>query len=168
MEAKRTLSVFVDESGRFQHPDPDSRFYIIGMVFHDQSDDIARQTKDFNRSICDLGLDPEAFVFHAGPLIRREKGYEFLSRHHRGKIYNRMMTFARRINFKWHCLCVDKKYLNSSLQIVSKLHTLTPIFYGIHVYVLTSRPVVRVINSDGLKKGFANAAPVASRINSHG
>lgn len=41
MEAKRTLSVFVDESGRFQHPDPDSRFYIIGMVFHDQSDDIA-------------------------------------------------------------------------------------------------------------------------------
>ena len=28
MEAKRTLSMFVDESGRFQHPDPDSRFYI--------------------------------------------------------------------------------------------------------------------------------------------
>ena len=98
MEAKRTLSVFVDESGRFQHPDADSRFYIIGMVFHDQSDDIAQQIKDFNRSIGDLGLDPEAFVFHAGPLIRREKGYEFLSRHHRGKIYNRMMTFARRIN----------------------------------------------------------------------
>ena len=68
------------------------------MVFHDQSDDIARQIKDFNCRICDLGLDPEAFVFHAGPLIRREKGYEFLSRHHRGKIYNRMMTFARRIN----------------------------------------------------------------------
>ena len=32
-----------------------------------------------------------------------------------------MMTFARRIDFKWHCLCVDKKYINSSLQIVCRL-----------------------------------------------
>ena len=37
---EKTLSVFVDESGRFQHPDRDSRFYIVGMVFHDQSADI--------------------------------------------------------------------------------------------------------------------------------
>ena len=27
-----TLSVFVDESGRFQRPDPSSRFYIVGMI----------------------------------------------------------------------------------------------------------------------------------------
>ena len=30
-----TLSIFVDESGRFQYPDADSRFYILGLVFHD-------------------------------------------------------------------------------------------------------------------------------------
>jgi len=117
----KTLSVFVDESGRFLYPDTDSRFYIVGMVFHDQSMDITNAIRDFNRSICGLGLDPDTFVFHAGPLVRREKGYEFFSRNHRGKIYNRMMTFARRIDFKWHCLCVDKKYINSSLQIVTKL-----------------------------------------------
>ena len=80
-----------------------------------------RAVSDFNRSIHEMGLDPDAFVFHAGPLIRREKGYEFFTRNHRGKIYNRMMTFARRIDFKWHCLCVDKKYINSSLQIVGRL-----------------------------------------------
>lgn len=34
MEQERTLSVFVDESGRFLHPDAISRFYIVGMVFH--------------------------------------------------------------------------------------------------------------------------------------
>ena len=32
-----TLSVFVDESGNFKLPDRESRFYIIGMVIHDQS-----------------------------------------------------------------------------------------------------------------------------------
>ena len=37
---KKTLSVFVDESGRFRHPDSDSRFYIVSLVLHDQSVDI--------------------------------------------------------------------------------------------------------------------------------
>ena len=77
MESKKTLSVFVDESGRFLYPDDDSRFYIVGMVFHDQSMDISSAVRDFDRSIYSLGLDPDAFVFHAGPLVRREKGYEF-------------------------------------------------------------------------------------------
>lgn len=123
MKQEKTLSVFVDESGRFLHPDADSRFYIVGLVFHNQEEDISQAVNEFNRSMESLGIDPESFVFHAGPLIRREKGYEFLSRHYRGKIYCRMMTFARRINFKWHCLSVDKKFINSSLQIVSKLQT---------------------------------------------
>jgi len=74
----KTLSIFVDESGRFQHPDADSRFYILGMVFHDQSHDISRIVADLERSELELGL--EGHCFHAGPLIRKEKGYEIMSR----------------------------------------------------------------------------------------
>lgn len=144
MEKKTTLSVFVDESGRFRHPDADSRFYIVGMVFHNQANDISQAVGDFNRSLNSLGIDPDAFVFHAGPLIRREKGYEFLSRHHRGRIYNRMMTFARRIDFKWHCLCVDKKFINSSLQIVSKLQTQLDAFIDSHKSMLNDIDKVKV------------------------
>ena len=29
----KVLSVFVDESGKFQYPDLHSRFYIVGMIF---------------------------------------------------------------------------------------------------------------------------------------
>ena len=29
---KKTLSIFVDESGRFQYPDTTSRFYIVSAV----------------------------------------------------------------------------------------------------------------------------------------
>ena len=144
MEPNGILSVFVDESGRFLHPDSESRFYIIGMVFHDQSADISKAVKDFDRSIYDLGLDPNAFVFHAGPLVRREKGYEFFSRHHRGKIYNRMMTFAKRINFKWHCLCVDKKYINSSLQIVGRLQSQLDEFIEAHKSTMESVSKIKV------------------------
>lgn len=144
MKEGKTLSVFVDESGRFLYPDAESRFYIVGMVFHNQDVDISQAVRDFNRSIYGLGLDPETFVFHAGPLIRREKGYEFFSRHHRGRIYNRMMTFARRVDFQWHCLCVDKKYINSSLQIVGKLQTQLDDFLETHKNLLDDVSRVKI------------------------
>lgn len=144
MEKKSILSVFVDESGRFRYPDNDSRFYIIGMVFHKQSDDISDMISAFDRSIMDLGLDPESFVFHAGPLIRKEKGYEFFSRKLRGKIYSRMMAFARKIDFKWHCLYVDKKFINSSLQIVSQLQKQLDTFVHTHKEILDNVDKIRV------------------------
>ena len=87
-----TLSIFVDESGRFQYLDNASRFYILGMVFHDQSLDISSLVADLERSESELGL--EGHCFHAGPLIRKEKGYEILSRKFRGRIFSRMMAFA--------------------------------------------------------------------------
>ena len=34
------ISVFVDESGSFDATDLASRYYLVCMVFHDQSDDI--------------------------------------------------------------------------------------------------------------------------------
>ena len=52
-----TLSVFVDESGRFQYPDDGSRFYILSMVFHDQSIDISPLVADLERSESELGLE---------------------------------------------------------------------------------------------------------------
>ncbi len=39
--ADNILSIFVDESGSFKFPDSESRFYIMGIVFHDQSLDIS-------------------------------------------------------------------------------------------------------------------------------
>ena len=116
---RKTLSVFVDESGRFQHPDPDSRFYILGMVLHDQDDSIAAQIRDLERA--EGEIDIENHCFHAGPLIRKEKGYEFLNRKFRGRIFSRMMAFASKVPFRYHCLCVDKKMIDSAAQIVTHL-----------------------------------------------
>lgn len=53
----RKLSVFVDESSSFLYPDRDSRFYIIGTVFHDQSVDIGPQLKEMDRAIEEIGMD---------------------------------------------------------------------------------------------------------------
>ena len=142
--AKRKLSVFVDESGSFLYPDSDSRFYVIGMVFHDQSIDIRQQLTDMDRAIDEIGLDPETFVFHAGPLIRREQGYEFLGRRLRERIFARMMTFARKIDFKYKCIIADKRYVTSPAQLAEKLRDGLSRFVGSHKPMLEQLDAVKV------------------------
>ena len=63
----------------------------------------------------------EDFCFHAGPLIRKEKGYQYLSREKRTAIFSRMLTFARQMDFTFHCLVVDKQFVTSSRQIIERL-----------------------------------------------
>lgn len=138
----KTLSIFVDESGRFQHPDADSRFYILGLVFHDQSHDISRIVADLERSELELGL--EGHCFHAGPLIRKEKGYEIMSRRFRGRILSRMMAFADRIDFKYHCLSVDKKFIDNAGQIVEHLRHSLQLFIDANRAMLTAIDKVKV------------------------
>ena len=115
----KTLSIFVDESGTFSFPDRESRFYIVGMVFHDQSVDISSEIAKLERSDSEVGL--ERHCFHAGPLIRREKNYSMLSRQLRGRIFAKMMAFARKVDLNYHCLNVDKKFIDSIDQIVDRL-----------------------------------------------
>ena len=80
MKRKKVLSVFVDESGRFKYPDPESHYYIVGLVFHDQDVDITPLVRKMDQKADELGLDTDVFAFHAGPIIRQEKGYEIMNR----------------------------------------------------------------------------------------
>lgn len=121
MSNQNILSVFVDESGNFGDPDDPARYCIVTLVFHDQSSDISQYVKELDRSNYDLGLDPESFRFHMGPLIRQEDEYAAMSRPMRGKILDRMMTFVRKVDFKYHCIGVDTKFINSAQQIYDRL-----------------------------------------------
>lgn len=116
---EKTLSIFVDESGRFRYPDADSRFYIVSMVLHDQSVSLAAALDALDLRYRDMHL--ERLCFHAGPLIRQGKAFAVMDRSFRYRIFAAMMAFARHIDFKYHCLVVDKKTVTSSGQIVQRL-----------------------------------------------
>lgn len=143
-KSHKVLSIFVDESGTFRHPDPDSRFYVVGMVFHDQGFDIQPLVRHLDQNVEAIGLDKDTFYFHAGPLIRKEKGYAFFNRNFRGRIFGRMMTFARKAEFRYHCLSVDKKFVTSSLQIASRLQKELVGFLAAHRDVLDAVDRVKV------------------------
>ena len=115
------MSVFVDESGTFCVPDPSSRYYIVSLVFHDQSFDIDPFVRDLDTATARLGLDPNAFASHAGPLIRKEKMFAAFRREWRAKVFKLLFDFARRTEFNYRCLVVDKKYMTSQLSIVASL-----------------------------------------------
>ncbi len=157
-----TLSIFVDESERFQHPDDASRFYIIGLVFHNQAFDISGLVADLERAESELGL--ENHCFHAGPLIRKEKGYEILSRQFRGRILSRMLAFVSRVDFRYRCLSVDKKYIDSAAQIVDRLRSSLLSFIDAHRDILMPADHIKVYYDCGqspvtnlLQASFAQA-----------
>ena len=70
----KELSVFVDESGVFGPYEYHSQFYIITLVFHDQSINITEDIKHLNYRMANANLPDH--IIHAGPLVRREFDYD--------------------------------------------------------------------------------------------
>ena len=119
MDRDTTLSIFVDESGNLPLAGNTSRFYIVSLVAHNQQEQIAKQIRELNDALSRMGLPN--LCFHAGPLIRREDGYEYMGWELRNRIFAAMMAFARKTPFRYRCICVDKKFVTSEKQIVEQL-----------------------------------------------
>ena len=114
-----TLSIFVDESGRFQFPDAESPYYIVAMVFHDQRIPIDALVAELDRHFAEMRLSN--VCFHAGPLIRQKNAYAILDWSFRVKIFRRMLAFASKLDFAYHCLVVEKRFVDSREQIIERL-----------------------------------------------
>jgi len=112
------------------------------MVFHDQNESIGAQIRALESSELEIGL--EGHCFHAGPLIRKEKGYEFMSRAFRGRILARMMAFASRVPFRYSCLIVDKKLIDGVGQIFERLRRELVAFIASHRAALADVDSVKV------------------------
>ena len=114
-----TLSIFVDESGNLSCTKDSSRFYIVSLVLHDQSNPIDGQVHELDTAFSAMGLP--SLCFHAGPLIRREDGYQYMSWELRSRIFAKMMAFARRTPFRYRCLCVDKRFTATEERVATKV-----------------------------------------------
>lgn len=116
----KELSIFVDESGDFGAYEKHSPFYIFSLVFHDQAHTIEQQIKLLEEGLNNLNLSKE-HCFHAGPIIRREEDYQFLSIKERRRCLNRIMTFAKNIDISYTVFSIEKKHLSNSLDLTVQL-----------------------------------------------
>jgi len=115
----KELSIFVDESGDFGTYLFHSPYYIVTLVFHDQSIDISENIKIVNDKFLLAGL-PVTTV-HSGPLIRRENEYDNYMLKERRQIFNILYYFTRAIEITYHPIIIEKKELTNELDLTIKL-----------------------------------------------
>ena len=80
----KELSIFIDESGDFGQTVNQSPYYIVTLIFHDQSDDITENIARLKQWLSDAGINDE--YIHTHPIIRKEDPYHNLSIDERRKI----------------------------------------------------------------------------------
>ena len=127
----KELSVFVDESGSFDSQTMPSRFYVVSLVFHDQSTPLAPRIAALEEVLARLGHP--SVCLHAGPIIRREDEFREMEVGVRRKLFNAMTAFARTAPVSCKSFCVDKRYSSSPDAIRKSLAA------QIHDYMATHR-----------------------------
>lgn len=116
----REVSVFIDESGSYEHDRQSSRYYLVCMVFHDQDIDITAEIEKLEVALESIGLD-RLHCVHAGPLIRREREYAGMNREERRGIFRRMFLFFHNVDVTYKCFVIDKNFLGPNLDVHDSL-----------------------------------------------
>ena len=94
----REISVFVDESGDFGEYEKHSPYYIVTMVFHDQSKDIRHE-----------------------PLIRKEEDYTNMQPNERRAILSRLFFFTLHADISFKTFFYDKREFDTILKLEARM-----------------------------------------------
>lgn len=108
----KELSIFVDESGDFGVYSSHSPYYIVTMVFHNQTQNLTQDIKILDKELTNLGY--QNHVVHTEPLIRREEKYQYLLPNERRAIFSKLFHFVIKSNIQYKSFIFRKKQLNSS------------------------------------------------------
>ena len=115
----KVLSIFVDESGDFGPRSKHSPYYIVTMVFHDQSVNLSAQIDKLNAELQNLGY--QNHVVHTEPLIRREIDYKNISPNERRSIFSKLFHFVIKSNISYKSFIFHKKKYENLLKLEEKM-----------------------------------------------
>ena len=112
-EKIREVSVFVDESGSFDHDERSSLCYSVCMVIHNQESNIAYEIERLEEALghTEGGVN---HCVHTSPLIRRENEYATLSLSARRRMFFAMLTFVRKVAISYRYFFVKKHFTDSN------------------------------------------------------
>ena len=115
----REISIFVDESGDFGEYEKHSPYYIVTMVFHDQSKDIRQDIIKLDRELKNLGYNNP--VIHTEPLIRKEEDYTNMQPNERRAILSRLFFFTMHANISFKTFLYDKREFDTILKLEARM-----------------------------------------------
>lgn len=103
------LSIFIDESGDAGHV---SRFYLITLVFHIQSNQIEAELNNYEHSLTVQNLD--AVPFHFGPLLNGNDDYRWKGIRNRRKQLVAFSMLCNRLPITYATFCYEKRGTTSN------------------------------------------------------
>ena len=118
-DSRMNLSIFLDESGDIGEYQPHSPYYVITMVFHDQSYDLTDHLKRLDQELSYLGYDNMAI--HTEPLVRREEAYSNLSPNERRQLFTKLFFFALRSPIQYKSFVFEKKQMQDVLHLEARM-----------------------------------------------
>lgn len=100
----KELSIFIDESGDVGCV---SDFYLVGLVFHEQSFDIDKNIRLYEAALHEHNLDE--MPFHFNPLINGNDDYRWKDIQRRKQQLHAFVTFFEHLPVTYKVLIYDKK-----------------------------------------------------------
>ena len=116
----KELSIFVDESGDFGEYKQHAPYYIVTMVFHDQSNDISSNITKLNNALRQIGYGDEQAV-HTEPLIRREPPYQYFQPNERRAIFAKLYYFTLNCDIKYKSFVFRKAEYQDCFKLEARM-----------------------------------------------
>lgn len=116
----KELSIFVDESGDFGEYAKHAPYYIVTMVFHDQSVDISSNINVLDNALKQMGYG-DGQAIHTEPLIRREKPYQYFQPNERRAIFSKLFYFALNCDIKYKSFIFKKSEFENIFKMEARM-----------------------------------------------
>ena len=144
----RELSIFVDESGDFGEYAKHSPYYLIGMIFHDQSEQINDLVYHLNDNLQMMGFSRD-FYIHTSQAIRREGEFSRIGLKSRKILVARLFSFLRNAPVTYEVFQIEKKHIKDSVDAVDKLSKQIAEFIQGNLEVFTKYDQIKIYYDNG-------------------
>ena len=129
-----------DRSGR-------ARYYLITLVFHDQSNDIMGEINRYKMRLAENG--PPDVAFHSEPSLNGHKGYEELTVEQRKKVLVMFSTLVRRLLIRYASFAYRRSEFKDSPKLTARMKRDISNLLFDHLQLFQSFDDVKVYYDDG-------------------
>lgn len=140
----RELSVFIDESGDIG---TGSEYYLLTLVFHNQSDDIDSWLSSYEQACTASNLPKN--TFHFTPVLRGHAPFDSMGYSTRKRLLSRFRYFVERLPFKYVCLSYEKRRFSNTANLQAKMQRDIERFIRDNLVFFQEFDVVKVYYDNG-------------------
>lgn len=144
--SNHSLSIFADESGG---QNGTSKYYLLTLVFHDQSQPIAELIQKYEKSLLVKGL-PD-IPFHASPLIYGKNTYHDLDLATRKRLLASFFVMARRLPIRFKTFAYKRSEIDSLEGFIATLRKDLVVFLVDNLEYFQSFESIKIYYDDGQK-----------------